>query len=387
MNNNIYLDHYRTTRLSKSVYDKMKPFLEDTFYLPVSFTEMGTQAAEAVEESVERVRQALNAENAEIIFTSGGTEANNLVIHGSLRDEQPEETTLITSVIDHPSIVNTYDYYKKKGFGVKKIRVDDEGFWKMDELETALNETTRLVSITYVNHTIGTIQKIDEIAKMVRERAPKARIHLDGAMALLSVEMDLEKLDVDFITLSGHKIYGPKGTGVIVSRKKGALKPVLFGTVVTSPFKPGADNLPGIVGISHAVREAVQNREQYVEKNLRLQKKLMKMIEDKIPNVRLNGPVEQRAVDNVNYSFRQIEGESIMMFLDFEGIVVATGSACASSDLKVNYILSAIGRDHEMAHGSLRITTGRENTEADIERFVKELVPIVERLREQSTIK
>jgi cysteine desulfurase len=383
----IYLDHYRTTKTSEFVTEKMKPYQEDNFYLPVSFTQMGTDIAEAIEGAVERIKKAFNAPKSEIIFTSSGTQANNMVIQGVLRDAVPEDTSLVTSVIDHPSINNVFDYYKKRGFEVKKIKVDTQGFWNQQLLMDSLNEKTKLISITLVNHTIGTIQKYEELKKIIREKAPKALIHLDITMAIMTQEIDFEKLDADFLTLSSHKIYGPKGVGVVVARKPIKIKPTVFGTVVTSPFSPGADNVPGIIGVSFAIEQAVSERQNHNFKMKKLQKILMEKIENKIDKIELNGSLHERASDNINYSFRQIEGESIMMFLDFEGIVVATGSACASSDLKVNYILSAIGRDHEMAHGSLRITLGRETTEADIEIFVEKLIPIVERLRAQSTIR
>ncbi|HPF17072.1 MAG TPA: cysteine desulfurase family protein [Thermotogota bacterium] len=383
----IYLDHYRTTRTSPYVLEKMRPYLEELFYMPVAFTQMGTDIAEAIEEASERIKKALNAPNSEIIYTSGGTQANNMVIHGIMRDQEPEQTGMITSVIDHPSINNAFDYYRKKGFEVKKVKVDEYGFWKTDQLEAALNDNSKLVSITLVNHTIGTIQRYNELKKIIRERNPKTLIHLDISMALMTQEIDFEALDADFLTLSSHKIYGPKGIGLIVSKRPVKLKPIFFGTVVTSPFSPGAENVAAIVGLSYAIEEAVKNRIEHHNNMKTLQKYLMNQIEMKIDLVELNGPVDERASDNINYSFRHIEGESIMMFLDFDSIVVATGSACASSDLKVNYILSAIGRDHEMAHGSLRITPGIDTTKEDLDIFVEKLVPIVERLRAQSTIR
>jgi len=383
----IYLDNYRTTKTSDYVIKKMKPYMEENFYLPVSFTHMGTDIAEAIDESTERIKKAFNALDTEIIYTGSGTQANNMVIQGVMRDEQPEEASMITSVIDHPSINNVFDFHKKKGFQVRKIKVDEFGFWRTDQLKEAINEKTKLVSITLVNHTIGTIQKYGELKKIIREANPKTLIHLDITTAVMTQKIDFKELDADFLTLSGHKIYGPKGIGLIVAKKPVKMKPVLFGTVVTSPYSPGADNVPGIVGLSYTVEDAVNKREAHNAKMKELQKYLMQQIEEKIDKVELNGPVDERASDNINYSFRHIEGESIMMFLDFDSIVVATGSACASSDLKVNYILSAIGRDHEMAHGSLRITLGRDTTKEDLDVFIEALIPIVERLRAQSTIK
>jgi len=387
MDNFIYLDNYRTTKISEDVLEKMTPYLEENFYLPVSFTQMGTDIAEAVDEASERIKRAFNALDAELIYTGSGTQANNMVIHGIMRDEKSEEAGLITSVIDHPSINNCFDYYKKKGFAVKKVKVDEYGFWKTDQLSEAVNDKTKLVSITLVNHTIGTIQRYEALKKIIREKNPKTLIHLDISMAVMTQEINFKELDADFLTLSGHKIYGPKGIGLIVSKRPVKIKPVLFGTVVTSPYSPGADNIPAIVGLSYAIEQAVESRQAHNDKMKKLQVYLMKAIEENIEKVELNGPVNERASDNINYSFRHIEGESIMMFLDFDSIVVATGSACASSDLKVNYILSAIGRDHEMAHGSLRITPGRETTKEDLDVFVEKLIPIVERLRSQSTIK
>src|SRR6056297_174429 len=387
MDNIIYLDNYRTTKTSEFVMKKMKPYMEDNFYLPVSFTQMGTDIAEAVDDATERIKKAFNAPDVEVIYTGSGTQANNMVIQGVMRDYQSKEAGMITSVIDHPSINNVFDYYKKKGFQVRKIKVDEYGFWKTDHLKEALNDKTKLVSITLVNHTIGTIQRYEELRKLIKDVNPNILIHLDISMALMTQEIDFKRLDADFLTLSGHKIYGPKGIGLIVAKKPVKMKPVLFGTVVTSPYSPGADNVSAIVGLSYAIEEAVKNRQAHNSKMKEHQKYLMKQIEEKIDKVELNGPVEERASDNINYSFRHIEGESIMMFLDFDSIVVATGSACASSDLKVNYILSAIGRDHEMAHGSLRITPGRETTKEDLDLFVDKLIPIVDRLRLQSTIK
>ena len=383
----IYLDHYRTTRTSEYVIEKMKPYMDSDFYLPVSFTQMGTDIAEAIEESTQRIKDAFNAPNAEVIYTPGGTYANNMVIHGVMRDYEPDKAEIVTSVIDHPSINNVYDFYKKKGYGVRKIKVDKEGFWQTEQLKEVMDEATRLISITYVNHTIGTIQKFDELKEIIRQKNPKTLIHLDISMAVMTQKIDFEELDADFLTLSGHKIYGPKGIGIVLAKKPVKIKPILFGTVVTSPFSPGAENVPAIVGVSHAIEQAVKNRDQHNQKMKELQTHLMKNIEERIQKIELNGPILERAADNINYSFRHIEGESIMMFLDFDSIVVATGSACASSDLKVNYILSAIGRDHEMAHGSLRITLGKDTTKEDLDVFVEKLVPIVERLRAQSTIK
>jgi len=384
----IYFDNYRTTPISDHIKNKMKEYVENNYFLPVSFTSRGTQAAENIENAKERIMNSFSLENGDVIFTMGGTHANNLVINGLMRDADLSNTEMITSVIDHPSIVNVYEHYKKKGAKVHFLKVDEAGYIDEELLKNSINENTLLFSITLVNHTIGTIQKIDRLIEIVKTHNKKIKVLVDVCTAANSLKIDMNKLDIDFLTFSGHKIYGPRGIGAVVMKNKNSIKPTIFGTVTTSPLTPGADNVPGIMALADALEDAVQKREDYIKHTSALQKRLMDAIEKNIPDILLNGPeFGERASDNVNYSFRFIEGESIMMFLDFEDIVVATGSACASSDLKVNYILSAIGRDHEMSHGSIRITFGWDNTLEQVDSFCEELIPIVQRLRSQSTIR
>ncbi len=386
--NLIYLDNYRTTPVSDFVNERINEYNKENFFLPVSFTSKGTEAAENIEEAKNKIMNCFGCGGGEVVFTMGGTHANNLVISGLLRDEDLSDTEIVTSVIDHPSIVNVYEYYRKKGAKVHFVKVDGQGYIREDILAEKINEKTRLLSVTLVNHTIGTVQKIKKIIEIARNRNSKIKILLDACTAVNSIEINMDELGIDFLTFSGHKIYGPRGIGAIVSRKGVTFKPTIFGTVTTSTLMPGADNIPGILSLADALEKAVENRKSYVSHTMALQKKLIEFIDNNIPDAIINGPkYGERATDNVNYSFRFIEGESIMMFLDFENIIVATGSACASSDLKVNYILSAIGRDHELSHGSLRMTLGWLNDEKQIEKFCNELKPIVERLRNQSTIK
>jgi cysteine desulfurase len=383
----IYLDHYRTTPLDKDIFDVMKPYFEDKFYLPASFTSWGTETAEIIENAKEMVLKSFNAEKYDLFFTNGATLANNLAIHGVLRDADYKNSHIITSEIAHPSILKVYEYYRKKGVKVTYLKVDEKGFIDTDSLRNELNKDTKIVSICYVNHTIGTIQNVKEISKIVKEYNEKIKILVDATLAINSIKIDFKELNIDFLSLSGHKIYGPKGSGALLYKSTNNFKPIIFGAVETSVFSPGADNIPAIVGLSKAVKKSVKNIEKYSSETRKIQKYIMDRIENEISDTVLNGPLENRAPDNVNYSFRFIEGESIMMFLDFENIVIATGSACASSDLKVNYILSAIGRNHELAHGSLRITLGKYNTLEEAKIFIDTLKPIVNRLRSQSTIR
>lgn len=394
----IYLDHYRTTPVLEAVVKKMTPFLREAYFLPESFTKRGTEAAEVIDQSNRVLLDAFNLEDGEVVYTSGGTASNNIVISGVLRDVDLREAHIVCTVIDHPSIVNTYEYYRKKGASVTFLKVDGNGLIDPEELRKHIQTKTVLISLTHTNHTIGAIQPLEQLLPIIKEQNPKTRIHIDATMSLNAMALDLSQLPIDFLTFSGHKIYGPKGVGAIVFRKSGPLKPILFGTVTTSPFSPGAENIPGIVGLSEALRIATAQREAYLHKMRPLQERTIKRIESEIPDVVLNGPRPhpegnlhtfsvKRAIDNINFSFRYVEGESIMMFLDFEDIIVATGSACASSDLKVNYVLSAIGRDHEMAHGSLRITPGWGNDEEQIDQMIDRMKPIVSRLRAQSTLR
>jgi len=382
----IYYDHYRTTPVSDKVFKRMLPFFSEKFYLPVSFSSPGTEIAEEIENAKQSILKNLNAENGDIIFTGSGTIANNTVIHGILRDFQIGENA-VSTIIDHPSIINTLEYYKKKGLNLTLLKVDEEGMIDLDKLKNTVDEKTAFAAFTMVNHTIGTIQDIEKISAVIREKNPRTKILVDISVALNSQEIDLKKLNADFLSFSGHKIYGPKGTGAVVSKGNFTLKPFIFGSVQTSPYAPGGENLPGIVGIASALDIAVKRRKEYYEKTLMIKNELISQIEQKIPDSVLNGHRVHSAPDNINFSFRFVEGESIMMFLDFEKIVVATGSACASSDLKVNYILSAIGRDHEMSHGSIRITTGWDNDVGEVEYFTKTLKEVVERLRAQSTLR
>lgn len=384
----IFLDHYRTTSTSDQVYDRMLPFLQKEYYLPESFTKRGTQAAETIEQANQTILRSFRLKRGEVFYTSGATVANNVVISGVLRDRKPAETHIVCSVIDHPSIVNVYEYYKKKGFSVTFLKVDPEGMIIPEDLEKAITEKTALVCLTHVNHTIGSIQPLDILIPLIKRRNPNTLLLVDASMSINSLSIDLEALPIDFLTFSSHKIYGPKGVGAVVVRNPASLKPILFGSVSSSSFSPGAENIPGIVGICQALQDATEKREEYNRKMMVFQKRLIEQIENRVSHVFLNGARgDRRAVDNVNYSFRFVEGESIMMFLDFEDILVATGSACASSDLKVNYILSAIGRDHELSHGSIRITPGWDNDESQILQFLDKLVATVERLRSQSTIR
>jgi len=383
----IYLDHYRTTPMHEEVYQKMQPYFKERFWLPAPFISTGTEIGELIEGAKEEILRIFNLKRGDVLFTPSGTYANNMVIQGVLRDADLKSTRIIASEVCHISILNTYSYFRKKGADVVFLKVNSEGYIDLDDLKRHLTPETKLVSLTHVNHTIGTIQPVEEIIKMIKEVNEEITVLLDSAIAINSIKINLSETNADFLTLSGHKIYGPKGIGIVVLKDTKKLKPIVFGNIDTSPYTPGADNIPGIVGITEAIKIATARRDTYVKHTSELQAHLVKRIEEEIPDIMLNGPkVGERAVDNINYSIRYIEGESVTLFLDFENIVVATGSACASSDLKVNYVLSAIGREHELAHGSLRITLGWDNSKEEIDRFIETLKPIVERLRSQSTL-
>ena len=370
----------------------MAPFFRDDFFLPEPFTKRGTKAEEIIEQANRTLLDTFHLKTGEVMYTSGGTAANNIVISGVLRDVEPSQAHAVCAVIDHPSIVHTYEYYRKKGVSVTFLKVDDDGWIDPEELRWSIQPKTLLVSFTHVNHTIGVIQPLEQLLPIIKERNPNTRIHIDAAVSLNAMDLDLTKLPIDFLTFSGHKIYGPKGIGAVVFRNNGLLKPTLFGSVTTSPFTPGAENIPGIVGLAEALRLAAEKRATYRLKTRRLQERAINLIESDIPDVVLNGPKPtsfgnldaiptQRAVDNINFSFRYVEGESITLQLDMRGFAVSTGSACFSKSLEASHVIMGIGGDHERAHGSVRFTFGRYNVMEDADRIIDNIAEVVAQLR------
>lgn len=369
----------------------MKPYFSDIFGNSSSIHGFGQNSMAAVDNAREIVADFLNCKTSEVFFTSGATESDNIVTQGIAKPGQH----IITSRIEHPAVIEPCKEMEKRGVEVTYVGVDENGLVLVGEVEKAIKDNTILISIMYVNNEIGTIQPIAELGKMIKAQNVKRKaqnlgkiyFHTDAVQAANYCEMDVQKLGVDLLSMSGHKIYGPKGIGVLYRRSGLPLKPIQFGGHQEKGIRPGTINTPGVVGLGKAVELIVKNSKEDNEKIKKLRNDLIERILEFIPKSQVNGDKEKRVEGNAHFSFHGVEGESMLLFLDQEGIAVSTGSACSSGSLEPSHVLMALGLDPLLAHGSLRVTLGKGNTEEDIDFLVKKLPPIVERLRKMSPIK
>lgn len=388
----IYLDNFRSTMVAPEVWEVMRAVAAEDYAVPAAFTQCGTQAAELVEKAQDHFAAAIGASRSEVVFTSSGTEAVNIALLGAARAQALDKPEIIASEIEYPATLAICRALEKEGYKAHYIRVDGEGRYDLDELASHLNEQTAMVSLMGVNHMIGTIEPIAEAGELITEASQrigrKIPYHVDFASALQTQRLNVDAVKADLVSFSSNKIHGPKGVGALYVRKATRIHPITFGAESYSPLVPGTPNTMGIAGFDKAIEILYANFDSDVERMRSLVTHLARGIEERIPYILLNGPEGlERAASHLCYSFLFIEGEAIMMFLDMEGIIVDTGSACAAATLKPDYILMAIGRNHEQAHGSIRFTLSRYTTEADVDTTLLKLVPIVERLRAQSTIK
>ena len=386
--NKIYFDNAATTYVDKRVLETMLPYFNDEFGNASSLHSFGQKAEAAVLKTKDIVSDFLNCKAEEVIFTSGGTESNNTVLKSVFSDYQGH---LITSAFEHPSVLDTAKFLNKKGVEVTFIMPEANGLIDPQKVLSAIQPNTRLISIMYVNNEIGTIQPIGKIGKDLAEinqkRENKILFHTDAVQATYFVPMDIERLRVDFLSISGHKIYGPKGIGVLYIKNGIKIIPLLHGGHQENGFRAGTYNVPSIVGLGKAV--SLLNTSEHIkeiEKIKKLREALVKRVEQ-IEGVSLNGDRVSRLPNNANFLFQNVEGESLLLKLDMEGIACSTGSACASGSLQASHVLLAIGIKPENAHGSLRITIGKNNTMKDINYFVDVLKKIVEELRSFSPLK
>ena len=388
----IYLDNFRSTKVAPEVWDAMRAVAVDDYAVPAAFTQCGTGAAELVERAQGRLASAIGASQTEVVFTASGTEAVNVAILGSTRAQAVADPEIVTSEIEHPATLAVFRSLEKQGYKAHYIKVDGEGRYDLGQLSSVLNEHTVMVSLMGVNHMIGTIEPIAEAGGIVAEASArlgrKIPYHIDFASAMQTQRLDVDAVKADLVSFSSNKIHGPKGVGALYVRKGTKMVPISFGAESYSPLVPGTPNTMGIAGFDKAVELLYATFDEDVAHMRGLVSRLATGIKERIPYILLNGPDgDERAASHLCYSFLYIEGEAIMMFLDMDGIIVDTGSACAAATLKPNYILMAIGRNHEQAHGSIRFTLSRYSTEGDIDMTLEKLVPIVERLRAQSTIR
>lgn len=384
MNKRIYLDHSATTATKTEVLEEMLPVFTNYFGNPSSVYSFGREAKKLVDQARMRVAKALGALPEEIFFTAGGSESDNWVLRGVSYANRNKGNHIITTVIEHHAILHTCEQLEKEGFKVTYLPVDSYGMISLDDLKAAITDETILISIMYANNEIGTIQPIDEIGKIAKER--KIYFHTDAVQAVGNVKIDVKAQNIDMLSLSAHKLYGPKGIGALYIRKGTKIINLITGGGQERGKRAGTENVPGIVGLGKAIELAAENIESYNEKLLGLRKKLIDGVMEKIPYTRLNGHPEKRLPGNANFCFQFIEGESLLLNLDMKGIAASSGSACTSGSLDPSHVLLAIGLPHEIAHGSLRLTLGDENTEEDVDYVLAVLPEIVDRLRNMSPL-
>jgi cysteine desulfurase len=380
----IYLDNAATTPVDKRVLEAMLPYYSDVFGNPSSLHSHGQEAKKAIKEAREKVAKALGADFDEIYFTSGGSESDNWALKGVAYALKEKGNHIITTEIEHHAVLHTCRYLEKEGFKVTYLPVDEYGLVKPEDLKKAITDKTILVSIMFANNEIGTIEPIEELVKIAHEK--NIYFHTDAVQAVGNVPIDVKKLDVDLLSLSAHKIYGPKGVGALYIKKGVKIHSLIQGGTQERNRRAGTENVPGIVGLGEAIELITKNLDSHINKLKFLRDKLINGILEKIPYTRLNGHPTKRLPGNVNVSFEFIDGESLILNLDMAGICASSGSACTSGSLEPSHVLLAIGLSKELARGSLRLTIGKDNTEEDIDKVLEALPQIVKRLRSISQI-
>ena len=380
-----YMDYSATTYVKPEVLDAMMPFFTEKFGNPSSFYGISRETKMAVDNARAQVAKAINCDPNEVYFTGGGSEADNWAIKGIATAHMKKGNHIITTKIEHHAVLHTCEFLEKFGFEVTYLDVNEEGFIDLKQLESAITDKTILVSIMFANNEIGTIQPIKEIGALCREK--KVLVHTDAVQAVGSVPVDVKEMNIDLLSLAGHKLYGPKGIGALYIRRGIRIDNLIHGGGQERGRRAGTENIPGVVGLGKAIELATENIEENRARLTVLRDKLIDGILERIPYARLNGPRgDKRLPGNSNISFEFIEGESILLSLDFEGICASSGSACTSGSLDPSHVLLAIGLPHEKAHGSLRTTLGAASTEEDVEKLLNELPPIIERLRNMSPL-
>ena len=379
----IYLDHAATTPLRPEVLEAMLPYFKQEFGNPSSVYGAGRRAHQALDQARDTVADLLGAKSEEIIFTSGGSEAANLAIKGVAWAYQTKGKHIITSAIEHHAVLDAVLWLKQQGFEVTILPVDEEGFVDPQSVQEALRGDTILVSIMHANNEVGTIQPIEEIGAIVR--AHGAFFHTDAVQTAGILDLDVAELNVDLLSLSAHKFYGPKGVGALYVRKGVRLDPLIHGGAQEKRRRAGTENVAGIVGLAKAFELAQAERGEVTRHLIQLRDQLLQGLQA-IPHTKVNGSLERRLPNNVNVCFQFIEGESLLLNLDLKGIAGSSGSACTSGSLDPSHVLLAMGLSHEIAHGSLRLTLGRENTQDQVTYVLEEIPIIVERLRAMSPL-
>lgn len=381
----IYLDHAATTATRPEVVEAMLPYFTENYGNPSTVYELGSKNKSAVTHSRETIAKALGTDAANIYFTAGGSEADNWALVATAEAYKNKGNHIITSKIEHHAILHTCEYLEKeRGYEVTYIDVDENGIIKLDELKKAIRPTTILISVMFANNEIGTIQPIKEIGAIAREHG--ILFHTDAVQAFGQIPIDVDELNIDMLSSSGHKLNGPKGIGFLYIRKGVKIRSFIHGGAQERKRRAGTENVPGIVGFGKAVEIAMATMDKRIKQETELRDYLIDRILAEVPYTRLNGDRERRLPNNANFSFQFIEGESLLIMLDMAGICGSSGSACTSGSLDPSHVLLAIGLPHEIAHGSLRLTLGEDNTREEMDYVIEKIKGIVERLRSMSPL-
>ncbi|MGN9019360.1 cysteine desulfurase NifS [Lachnospiraceae bacterium HCP1S3_C3] len=380
----IYLDNAATTAILPEVLDKMMPYLTEYYGNPSSVYGLAGVSKEAIDKSRKTIADFIGAKENEIYFTAGGSESDNWAIKSAAPAKKAKGKHIITTKIEHHAVLHTCEFLEKNGYEVSYIDVDEDGVVKLDELKKAIRPDTILISVMFANNEIGTIQPIKEIGQIAKENG--ILFHTDAVQAFGHLRINVDELNIDMLSASGHKFHGPKGAGIMYIRNSVKLEPLIHGGAQERKRRAGTHNVPGIVGMGAAIELADKNLEANAEKEIAIRDHLIERVLKEIPHVKLNGHKTNRLPNNANFSFSFIEGESMLMMLDAKGICCSSGSACTSGSLDPSHVLLAIGLPHEIAHGSLRVSMSEETTMEDIDYLVDNLKAIVERLRSMSPL-
>ena len=380
----IYMDNAATTPVKPEVLDAMLPYFTEKFGNPSSIYSISSQNKKDITTARETIAKAINTDTANIYFTAGGSESDNWALKATAEAYADKGRHIITSKIEHHAILHTCDYLEKRGYEITYIDVDENGIVDLKQLEEAIRPDTILISIMFANNEIGTIEPIAEIGKIAKEHG--VLFHTDAVQAFTQVPIDVEEMNIDMLSVSGHKINGPKGIGFLYIRKGVKIRSFVHGGAQERSRRAGTENVPGIIGLAKATEIAVGNMKERTAKEIEVRNHIIERVMNEIPYTRLNGDRKRRLPNNINFSFQFIEGESMLIMLDSFGICASSGSACTSGALDPSHVLLAIGLPHEIAHGSLRLTISEDTTMEDADFVVDKLKGIVERLRSMSPL-
>ena len=380
----IYLDNAATTKTRPEVVEAMLPYFTEYYGNPSSVYTFSSESKKAVTNAREIIAKSLGAKTNEIYFTAGGSESDNWALIATAEAYENKGKHIITSKIEHHAILHTCDYLESRGFEITYIDVDENGILKLDELKKAIRPDTILISVMFANNEIGTIQPIKEIGEIAKEH--DILFHTDAVQAFGQIPINVDELHIDMLSASGHKLHGPKGIGFLYIRKGLKLRSFIHGGAQERKRRAGTENVPGIVGLGKAVSIAVETMDERIKHETEVRDYMIEKIKKTIPYCRLNGDRTKRLPNNVNFSFQFVEGESLLIMLDMEGICASSGSACTSGSLDPSHVLLAIGLPHEIAHGSLRMTLSEETTIEDADYVIDKLQGIVAKLRSMSPL-